>query len=182
MPIILRRLQCKTIEFITIQQDFKGNREYSQMKTKPSVDRLDSRILGLLQTNARMSNTEIGKRIGLSQPAVTARIQRLEESGVIEGYGARIDARRAGLGISALIRLKTTHSRINDCLAKFQAMPAIVGADRITGEDCFIVRVTVAEMSELESAIDELASLGAVTTSIVLASYPPKPLAIPAEE
>lgn len=152
------------------------------MKTKPPVDRLDSRILGLLQTDARMSNTEIGKRIGLSQPAVTARIQRLEESGVIEGYGARIDARRAGLGISALIRLKTTHSRIADCLARFQTMPAVVGADRITGEDCFIVRVTVAEMSELESAIDELASLGAVTTSIVLASYPPKPLVIPVAE
>lgn len=152
------------------------------MNEKRSLDKLDCHILNLLQRNARMSNTEIGKRIGLSQPAVTARIQRLEESGVIEGYGARIDARRAGLGISALIRLKTTHSRIADCLARFQAMPAIVGADRITGEDCFIVRVTVQAMSELESAIDELASLGAVTTSIVLASYPSKPLAIPVEE
>ena len=152
------------------------------MKPKHALDRLDCRILELLQTNARMSNTEVGKQIGLSQPAVTARIQRLEEAGVIEGYGVRINARQAGLGISALIRLKTTHSRIEACLEKFRTMPAIIGADRITGEDCFIVRVTVAAMSELEAAIDELASLGAVTTSIVLASYPPKALPIKEDE
>ncbi|CAN7414850.1 Lrp/AsnC family transcriptional regulator [Pseudoduganella sp. LjRoot289] len=152
------------------------------MKTKHGLDRLDCGILALLQQNARMSNTEIGKRIGLSQPAVTARIQRLEEAGVIEGYGARINARQAGLGISALIRVKTTHSQIEACLGKFKSMPAIVGADRITGEDCFIVRATVAAMSELEAAIDELASLGAVTTSIVLASYPPKALPLKDDE
>ena len=148
------------------------------MKAKRALDRQDCRILDLLQRDARMSNTEIGKQIGLSQPAVTARIQRLEDAGVIEGYGARINPRQAGLEISALIRLKTTHDRIGACLRTFEAMPAVVGADRITGEDCFIARVTVATMSELESAVDELASLGGVTTSIILASYPPKTLPV----
>lgn len=152
------------------------------MKAKQALDRLDCRIINLLQCNARMSNTEIGKRIGLSQPAVTARIQRLEDTGVIEGYGARVNARLAGLGICALIRLKTTHSEIDACLSVFQTMPSIVGADRITGDDCFIVRVTVTAMSELEAAIDALARLGSVTTSIVLATYPPKALTISADE
>jgi Lrp/AsnC family leucine-responsive transcriptional regulator len=148
------------------------------MNEKRTLDKLDCRILELLQRNARMSNTEIGKRIGLSQPAVTARIQRLEDDGVIEGYGARINARRAGLEISALIRLKTTHDKIEACLRMFDAMPAITAADRVTGEDCFIVRATVGAMSQLEAVIDSLAAFGAVSTSIVLATYPSKPMAV----
>ena len=146
------------------------------MKPKQILDRLDKRILELLQRNARMSNTDIGKQVGLSQPAVTARIQRLEDSGVIEGYGARINPRLAGLEITALIRLKTTHERIEECLGIFRTMPAVVAADRVTGEDCFVARVTVAEMGELEAAIDQFARLGGVTTAIVLATYPPKSL------
>lgn len=148
------------------------------MNEKRTLDKLDCRILELLQRNARMSNTEIGKRIGLSQPAVTARIQRLEDDGVIEGYGARINARRAGLEISALIRLKTTHDKIEACLRMFDAMPAITAADRVTGDDCFIVRATVGAMSQLEAVIDSLAAFGAVSTSIVLATYPSKPIAV----
>lgn len=146
------------------------------MKPKYDLDKMDGRILQLLQRNARMSNTEIGKRVGLSQPAVTARIQRLEEAGVIEGYAAQINPRRAGMEITALIRLKTTHAKIDACLAAFTSMRAVVEVDRITGDDCFIVRATVAAMEELEATIDKLASLGSVTTSIVLATYPKKPL------
>ncbi|SMC24356.1 transcriptional regulator, AsnC family [Andreprevotia lacus DSM 23236] len=146
------------------------------MKPKYEADRLDRRILMLLQQNARLSNTEIGKRVGLSQPAVTARIQKMEQAGVITGYAARIDPGPLGMEISAYIRLRTTHEHIKRCLTLFDAIPAITQADRITGEDCFIVRVTVPTMNELEAVIDQLATLGAVTTSIVLASYPGKPL------
>lgn len=148
------------------------------MNEKRTLDKLDCRILELLQQNARTSNTEIGKRVGLSQPAVSARIQKLEEDGVIEGYGARINPRRAGKEISALIRLKTTHDKIEPCLRLFAATPAIIEADRITGEDCFVVRATVAAMHQLEAVIDSLAAFGAVSTSIVLATYPSKPLAL----
>ncbi len=140
----------------------------------PNLDRLDWRILEALQGNARISNTELGKQVGLSQPAVTARIRRLEEQGVIEGYGARVNARLVGRPISALVRLRTTHAEIQRCLEAFAAMPEIVAADRITGEDCFMVRIVVAEMPQLEQAIDGLARFGAVSTSVVLASYPPK--------
>lgn len=145
------------------------------MKSKPlDLDRLDWRILETLQSNARISNTELGKQVGLSQPAVTARIKRLEEHGVIEGYGARINPALVGRGIGAIVRLRTTHAEIKRCLAAFDAMPEIVEACRITGEDCFFVRILVEEMGRLESAIDALAKFGAVTTSIVLASYPSK--------
>ena len=137
------------------------------MKDKPiALDRQDWRILEALQRNARYSNTEIGKQIGLSQPAVAARIKRLEEQGVIEGYAAR--------SITAIVRIRTTHAEIKHCLSAFKAMSEIVEAHRITGEDCFIVRMVVEEMAQLETAIDALAKFGAVTTSVVLASYPPK--------
>lgn len=151
------------------------------MKPKPpALDRLDWRIIESLQHNARISNTELGRQIGLSQPAVTARIQRLEEQGVIEGYSARINPALIGRSISAMVRLRTTHAEIKRCLKAFERMPEILEAHRITGEDCFIVRIVVAEMAALEAAIDALARFGAVTTAVILASYPPKIMTSPA--
>ncbi len=150
------------------------------MKPKFEADRIDWKILDLLQRNARMTNTEIGKIVGLSQPAVTARIRVLEEAGVIEAYSARINPRAIGQEITAIIRLKTTHEKIGQCLKAFDHTPEILEAHRITGEDCFIVKVTVAHMPKLEAVIDALAKFGSVTTSLVLASYKPKPLVAPA--
>ncbi|RQS59876.1 Lrp/AsnC family transcriptional regulator [Burkholderia sp. Bp8963] len=145
------------------------------MKSKDiELDRLDWRILEALQTHARMTNTELGKQIGLSQPAISARIKRLEEQGVIEGYSARVNAELVGREISALIRIQTSHAQIARCLKTFAATPEIVEAHRITGDDCFIVRVAVQKMKQLETVIDALAKFGPVTTSIILASYPPK--------
>jgi len=141
-----------------------------------ALDRLDWRILEALQHNARISNTELGKQIGLSQPAVTARIKKLEDRGVIEGYAAKINPGLVGHRISALVRIRTTHAEIKRCLLAFASMPEVIDADRITGEDCFIVRVVVEEMAQLEAAIDALARFGAVTTSVILASYPSKPI------
>lgn len=146
-----------------------------QMKQKKaSLDKLDWRILEILQFNARTSNTDIGKQIGLSQPAVTARIQQLEALGVVEGYSAKVNLTLAGLHTSAWIRIRTTHSQIQQCLNAFATMPEVVEAYRITGEDCFAVRVVVARMPQLTATIDALAKLGEVSTSVVLASYPPK--------
>lgn len=145
------------------------------MKPKQvDLDRLDWRILEALQTHARMTNTELGKQIGLSQPAVSARIKRLEEQGVIEGYSARVNAALIGHEISALIRIHTSHAQLARCLKTFASMPEIIEAHRITGDDCFIVRVVVQRMKELEAVIDALAKFGPVTTSIILASYTPK--------
>jgi|SRR5215471_11435369 len=149
------------------------------MKQRPPLDRLDWKILEALQENARTSNTEIGKRIGLSQPAVTARIQRLEERGTIAGYTARIATKLVGAEISAFVRLNAPHATLGACLAAFEAMPEIVEMHRITGVDCFILRVVVFRMAELEAAIDRIAQFGPVTTSVVLASYPGKPLRPP---
>jgi Lrp/AsnC family leucine-responsive transcriptional regulator len=146
------------------------------MKSKNALDSLDWKILALLQQNARLTNTEIGKQVGLSQPAVAARIHRLEDGGIIEGYTARINPKSVGRDISAVMRLRAPHARLAQCLKTFGRIPEILEAYRITGEDCFLVKGTFAQMADLERTIDALSEFGSVTTSIILASYTPKSL------
>lgn len=140
------------------------------------LDRLDLSILEALQENARMPLSEVGRRIGLSQPATSERVKRLEERGIIAGYGARIDPAALGLGMMAIIRLKTTHEHIKPALRAFAEMPHVIEVHRMTGEDCFLLKVLVPTPGQLETIIDAIARFGAVTTSLVLRSEPAKPL------
>ena len=105
------------------------------------LDRLDLSILEALQDNARTPLSEVGRRIGLSQPATSERVKRLEERGIIAGYGARIDPAALGLGMMAIIRLKTTHEHIKPALRAFAEMPHVIEVHRMTGEDCFLLKV-----------------------------------------
>jgi Lrp/AsnC family leucine-responsive transcriptional regulator len=135
-----------------------------------NIDKKDRLILEALQTDARQSLAAIGKRIGLSQPAMSERVRKLEEAGVIEGYGARVNLRALGVGLQAIIRIDTTHAGIARYLKLFEAMPEVLSADRVTGEDCFFVRCAIAEPADLERVVDALAVDGSVTTSLVLSS------------
>ncbi|RIX84734.1 Lrp/AsnC family transcriptional regulator [Acidovorax cavernicola] len=134
------------------------------------IDKKDRLILEALQTDARQSLAAIGKRIGLSQPAMSERVRKLEDAGVIEGYGARVNLRALGVGLEAIIRIDTTHAGIARYLALFEAMPEVLTVDRVTGADCFFVRCAIAEPTDLERVVDALAVDGAVTTSLVLSS------------
>lgn len=140
------------------------------------LDRLDIAILEALQDNARTPLSEIGRRIGLSQPAISERVKRLEERGIIAGYAARLDPAALGLGMMAIIRLKTTHEHIQPALRAFAQMPHVIEVHRLTGEDCFLLKLLVPTPGQLESIVDTIARFGAVTTSLVLRSEPAKPL------
>lgn len=142
-----------------------------------ALDELDHAILAILQDEGRLSLSELGRRIGLSQPAMSERVRRLEESGVITGYGARIDPKVLGLDTTAIIRLRTTHEHIRACLDRFASMPEVIEVHRCTGEDCFIARALVPAPGDLERIVDAVGRFGAVTTSVVLRSEPPKPIA-----
>ena len=98
----------------------------------------------------------------------------MEEAGIIEGYGARINTRALGLGLTAIVRLRTTHEHIKSCLKKFAEIPHIVEVHRVTGDDCFVLKVLVPAPEDLETIIDRIAGFGAVTTSLVLRSEPPR--------
>ena len=139
-------------------------------------DDKDLAILDSLQIDGRLPLSELGRRIGLSQPAVSERVKRLEEAGIIAGYGARIDPRALNLGLTAIVRLKTTHEHIRSCLKLFAERPEIVEVHRVTGDDCFILKAIVPVPDDLAVLVDAIGHFGAVTTAVVLRSEPAKPL------
>ncbi|RWR48813.1 Lrp/AsnC family transcriptional regulator [Sinirhodobacter huangdaonensis] len=140
------------------------------------LDRLDIAILEALQDNARTPLSEVGRRVGLSQPATSERVKRLEDRGIIAGYAVRLDPAALGLGMMAIIRLKTTHEHIKPALRAFAEMPHVIEVHRLTGEDCFLLKVLVPTPGQLETIVDTIARFGAITTSLVLRSEPVKPL------
>lgn len=140
------------------------------------LDRLDIAILEALQDNARTPLSEVGRRVGLSQPATSERVKRLEDRGIIAGYAVRLDPAALGLGMMAIIRLKTTHELIKPALRAFAEMPHVIEVHRLTGEDCFLLKVLVPTPGQLETIVDTIARFGAITTSLVLRSEPVKPL------
>jgi Lrp/AsnC family transcriptional regulator, leucine-responsive regulatory protein len=112
-----------------------------------------------LQEDGRIAISELGRRIGLSQPATSERVKRLEERGVIAGYGARIDPVALGLGMMAIIRLRTPHENMRACLKQFSEMPQVMEVFRLRGEDCFLLKVLVPSPGELETLVDSIARL-----------------------
>jgi Lrp/AsnC family leucine-responsive transcriptional regulator len=140
------------------------------------LDSTDWRILEMLQLDGRTPLSALARRIGLSQPATSERVKRLESLGVIEGYAARVNFQAVGLDLLAIARVRTTFEKLQDCLKLFASMPEILEVHRVTGEDCLILKVLVPKAAQLESVIDRLAKYGSVTTSIVLSSMPPAPI------
>jgi Lrp/AsnC family transcriptional regulator, leucine-responsive regulatory protein len=135
------------------------------------LDKKDRLIIKALQLDARQSLSALGKRIGLSQPAVSERVKKLEDAGVICGYSARIDLRAIGLRLEAVVRVRTTHEHLQRYIALFESMPEVLDVVRVTGDDCFVVRCAFAEPEDLERVVDALAAHGSITTSLVL-SHP----------
>lgn len=134
------------------------------------LDSKDRQILEALQVDARQSLASLGKRIGLSQPAMSERVKKLETAGVITGYTAQVSFRAVGLGLQAILRIRTTHQYIKHYLALFNDMPEVLEADRVTGEDCFIVRCAFSQPADLETIVNALAAHGSVSTSLVLSN------------
>lgn len=144
------------------------------------LDKKDRLILEALQADARQSLAALGKRIGLSQPAMSERVRKLEDAGVIEGYGARVNLRALGVGLQAIIHIETTHAYIQKYVKLFESMPEVLSADRVTGAHCFIVRCAITDPADLEHVVDTLAAHGSVTTSLVLSSPVRKTVTVPA--
>jgi Lrp/AsnC family leucine-responsive transcriptional regulator len=165
------RIHRKTL---AAADEFKVERQI--MPDPVTLDPTDIAIVEAMQENGRIGMSELGRRIGLSQPATSERVKRLEERGVIRGYGARLDAARLGLGMMAVIRLRTTHKYIKPCLALFAELPPVIEVLRLTGEDCFLLKVLVPTPGDLETIVDTIARYGSVTTSLVLRSEPEKPI------
>jgi Lrp/AsnC family leucine-responsive transcriptional regulator len=138
-------------------------------ESKP-LDTIDLRIVGELQTDARTSLAELGRRVGLSAPAVADRVQRLEETGVITGYHAEVDPEALGFPLTVIVRISPAVREIPR-VAKIAAdLPEVVECHRITGEDCFILKVCLRAIGDLEGILDLFTPFGRTTTSVVQSS------------
>jgi Lrp/AsnC family transcriptional regulator, leucine-responsive regulatory protein len=144
------------------------------------LDDINCRLLAELQTDARLSLAELGRRVGLSSPAVAERLQRLEHDQVILGYHAQLNPRALGLALSAVIRVRPAPRQLHRVADIARDTPEVVQCRRITGEDCYIMHAHVRSIEHLEQVVDQFTAYGQTTTSIVQSSpVPPRGLALP---
>ncbi|MET8947461.1 Lrp/AsnC family transcriptional regulator [Streptomyces sp. NPDC004542] len=142
-----------------------------------SPDATDWRLLEVLQRDGRASYAELARAVSMSPSAVTERVRRLEEAGVIKGYAAVVDPERLGLAILAFVRLRYPHANYKPFHDLVAATPEILEAHHVTGDDCFVIKVAARSMSHLEGISGRIGALGSVTTSVVYSSpLPRRPL------
>ena len=133
-------------------------------------DDIDRKILLELQRDARTSYAELGRRVGLTTPAVIERVRKLEDAGIITGYRAEIDTARAGLPITAFIRMSITGVDYGHIIEVAESSTEVLECHRGTGGDSFIMKVAVRSVEHLQEMIDRLVPYGITTTTIVLSS------------
>jgi Lrp/AsnC family leucine-responsive transcriptional regulator len=152
-----------------------------------TLDSTDWAILSELQEDARISLTELGRRVSLSASATTERVRRLESIGVITGYRAEVDLTKVGYPVLAVVRLKypgNKHEPLHRLLAERRE---ILECLRTTGDDCYTLKVAAASMPHLEELVNELTDFGSTTTNLVYSQTqryrgPEKPVAEAARE
>ncbi len=134
------------------------------------IDATDAKILRALAEDARITMAELARKAGLSAPSVTERVRRLEEGGVVTGYAAKIDPAALGLPLAAYVRIRPMPGQLEKVAEVLNGLDAIVECDRVTGEDCFIAKVHVRSMQELEGVIDAIIPFAMTNTSIIQSS------------
>src|SRR3954453_19810000 len=138
------------------------------------IDATNRRLLAELQADARLSQAELGRRVGLSAPAVAERLGRLEREGVISGYRTDVDPRALGYAFAAVLRMRPAPRQIPAVADVARGTPEVVECHRVTGEDCFYMKLHVRSVEHLEEVIDRFTPYGQTTTSIVQSSPVPR--------
>ncbi|APY09133.1 ArsR family transcriptional regulator [Winogradskyella sp. J14-2] len=133
-----------------------------------NIDNLNWRILKCLQQNARMSNAEIGRRVGISSPAVGERIKKMEDAEIIQGYTTFVSPFEAGYQLKALITLRAFMGMLKPFLEKVKTYDEVVNCYRITGNENIVMEVVLKNQKHLEAFIDQLITYGETKTQIVL--------------
>jgi Lrp/AsnC family transcriptional regulator, leucine-responsive regulatory protein len=131
------------------------------------LDAIDRRLLVELDADARLSTAELARRVALSPPAVADRVRRLERAGVITGYHAEIEPRALGYGIAAIVRVRPTPRQLHRIPELARATPEVVECYRITGDDCFLMKLHLRSIDDLEPVLDRFVMFGQTTTSII---------------
>jgi Lrp/AsnC family leucine-responsive transcriptional regulator len=134
------------------------------------IDEIDWKILYELQEDARISYAELGRRIGLTTPAIIERVRKMEDAEIITGYRVEIDTAKVGLPVTAFIRMSITGVDYSRIIETVKESKEVLECHRGTGGDSFIMKVAVASVEHLQIIIDRLTPYGITTTAIVLSS------------
>ena len=139
-----------------------------------TFDGTDARLIDELQEDARLTNAELGRRVNLSPPAVADRLRRLERDGVITGYRAEVDPKALGFALGAIMRIRPSPRQLPTVAELARETPEVVECHRITGEDCFFLKLHVRDVEHLEEVVDRFILYGQTTTSIIQSSPVPR--------
>ena len=143
-------------------------------RSQRGLDATDINLLQELDIDARLSLAELGRRVGLSPPAVADRLERLERDGVVGGYRTEIDPRALGYELAVVLRIRPAPRELKKVAELAQRTPEVVECHRITGDDCYLMKAHVRDVEHMEEVIDRFAIYGQTTTSIVQSSPVPR--------
>lgn len=137
-------------------------------------------LLALLRDDPRMALSLLARQVGMSAPAVRERLLRLEEAGVIRGYRLDLDPAALGYPICAFVRVRPAPGQLPRIADLARRMPEVVECHRVTGDDCFVLKIHLASLDVLDSVLDQFLAHGQTTTSIIQSSpVPPRGLPLP---
>ncbi|TAL55918.1 Lrp/AsnC family transcriptional regulator [Pandoraea sp.] len=145
------------------------------------LNNLDRRILEALLDDGRMSLKELAEQVGLSSPSVSERLRRLEERGVIRRYTVEVDPRALGYSLQAVVRIRPLPGQLPSVQKLIEEIPECAECDKVTGEDCFVARLFVRSIEQLDAILDRIADKAETNTAIVKAqpiARRPPPLAV----
>ena len=163
-------------------QDIKEKRIFTYKPSYEQIDAVNRRVLEELQQDPRLTMSELGRRIGMSSPAVTERVRRLEETGVIRGYRLDLDPVALGLPIAAYVRIRPNPGQLPRIAELARQIPEVVECHRVTGEDCFVLKVYIPAIDQLDRLLDGFLLYGSTTTTIIQSSpVPLRPPPLPEE-
>jgi Lrp/AsnC family transcriptional regulator, leucine-responsive regulatory protein len=144
------------------------------------LDDVNRRLLAQLQRDPRLTMSALGRLVGMSSPAVTERVQRLERAGVIRGYRLDVDPAALGLPVTAWVRVRPGPRQLTKIADLAAGLPNVSECHRITGEDCFLIKLHAATIEGLTETLDKILLYGQTVTSIVhFSPVPPRPLPVP---
>lgn len=133
-------------------------------------DETGRNILAILQREGRIGFSELGRRVGLSAPAVAERVRRMEDAGLIVGWRAVVDRKRLGWGITAFMRITCAGEKYQAVHRLANDLPEVIDCHHVTGEDCFYVKLAVASVDHLEKVIERFRDLGRTVSAVALST------------
>jgi Lrp/AsnC family leucine-responsive transcriptional regulator len=134
------------------------------------IDETDQKLLDALAVNARLSLKELAQAAGMSSPSAAERLRRLEERGIIRAFTIDIDPAALGYPMQAIVRVRPLPGQLHIVKKLIQETPEFIECDKVTGDDCFIARLVVRSMGELDGILDKIAERAETNTSMIKSS------------